>query len=173
LSNNDATRAKLTSQGDAKGHVNGNRSLTFGCNPAPPRHCSRIDHDDTSQKKNKPSEVALQIKSDICAALLALNQIDPAALNEWLGDPDFAHIDADDRALIESLGANLLPITRELDFVFDTLEKAGEQLGLLAPDQFRAEPTSPPKILTFVRRPIDCRDLKAGSSRLNTPATVR
>lgn len=113
-----------------------------------------------ARKTNKPSEVALQLQSDLCTALSALNQIDPAALNEWLADPDFAHLDADDRALIECLKRNVLPITRELDQVFNTLENAGEQLGLLAPDQFRAEPTSPlpPRKFTLVRRAIEWRD---------------
>jgi hypothetical protein len=114
----------------------------------------------TTKKKNKPSEVGRQLQSGLCAALSALNEIDPAALKEWLADPDFVHIDAEDRALIEHLCASLLPVTRELDVIFDAIEKAGEQLGLLAPHQFRADLAAPISraTLTLVR-PIGIDDL--------------
>src|SRR3954462_14787041 len=96
-----------------------------------------------TKKKNMPSEVGRQLQNGLCAALSALNQIDPAALKEWLPHPDFVHIYAEDRALIEHLCVSLIPVTRELDVIFDAIERAGEQLGLLEPDQFRDASAAP------------------------------
>jgi hypothetical protein len=91
-------------------------------------------------QQHKLSDVARQLQSSLGSALSALNHIDPVGLKDWLAHADDVHMAAADRALIESLCACLIPITREIEDVFNTLESAGEQLGLLDAHQFRAEP---------------------------------
>lgn len=86
------------------------------------------------------SDVGRQLRSGLCNALSALNEVDPAALKDWLGQADAMPMPAADRGLIERLLACLSPMARELDAVFETLEAAGEQLGLLDPHLFRAGP---------------------------------
>ncbi len=90
------------------------------------------------------SDVGRQLRSGLSRALSALNEVDPAALTDWLGQADALHMPAADRALIERLLTCLAPMAHELEAVFESLEAAGEQLGLLDPHLFRAGPAAEP-----------------------------
>lgn len=114
--------------------------------------------------KHKLSETARQLQGALCNALSALNEIDPDALKDWLAQADALRMDAADRALIERLLGRLLPRARELDEIFESLETAGEQLGLLDPHQFRAGPTHAPEAVAAAGRQRTWPEL-AGVSR--------